>query len=201
MLPIMLMCKCVALRSTCLHPCVYHQPPTRVLHCACAQNYIYSARERTGGTAAPFPRRMESRMLQIWRTLTLSLTAAMVCLNLPSVSGLQCSLPDVRDEVLRRIGELFTLSFAAEMTGSAEDYVSICVMCSDSDAAVRWTVRKGGEFDIVIMAYSCIYENGSQIAELQYRGHRLDATFVIFSHFLYQCLRFYEHTPVTDNCS
>ena len=61
------------------------------------------------------------------------------------------------------MSKAFTLLSFSEMTGAAEDYVSICAMCSDSEVAVRWTVREGGEFDIMLMVYKCVDENGTQV--------------------------------------
>lgn len=41
--------------------------------------------------------------------------------------------------------------------------VALCAMCSDTHAAVRWTVKERKEFDFVRMAYTCRDQNGSEI--------------------------------------
>ncbi|CAI8057610.1 Fibrillin-1 [Geodia barretti] len=48
------------------------------------------------------------------------------------------------------------------MTGAPEDYLSICAMCSDTDAAVRWTIRESTQFDILLLRYSCSQSNGTE---------------------------------------
>ena len=53
--------------------------------------------------------------------------------------------------------------FSAEMAEGAEDYVSICAMCSDSAAAVRWRVRENASFSIMLLRYTCTDSNGTEI--------------------------------------
>ena len=40
--------------------------------------------------------------------------------------------------------------------------VAICAMCSQSNAAVRWTVESGG-FDFFELGYDCSYPNGTVV--------------------------------------
>jgi hypothetical protein len=64
-----------------------------------------------------------------------------VFLPVLSVSGLQCLLP--------------------ETSNAAEDSVNICAMCSDTDAAVRWTVNETSKIDVFLIVYQCFDENGT----------------------------------------
>ena len=52
---------------------------------------------------------------------------------------------------------------SAETSNAAEDSVNICAMCSDTDAAVRWTVKEDAYFDIFLIVYECFDENGTLV--------------------------------------
>ena len=43
----------------------------------------------------------------------------------------------------------------AETVEGQEDHVSICAMCSDSAAAVRWRVRRDVSFGTFLARYVC----------------------------------------------
>ena len=51
-------------------------------------------------------------------------------------------------------------------SNEVEDYIRICGMCSDTDAAVRWTIREDVKYDVLIMTYECSVENGTIVHSL-----------------------------------
>ena len=83
-----------------------------------------------------------------------------VSLPLLIVNALQCPPPGLCSVFLAEGFE--TLSLAGEGAES-EDSASICAMCSDSAAAVRWRVREGEDFTVLLLRYTCTDLNGTEI--------------------------------------
>ena len=51
------------------------------------------------------------------------------------------------------------------VTDAGEESVALCAMCSQSNAAVRWTFLESVDFKLLRLGYTCSYPNGTVIYE------------------------------------
>lgn len=58
--------------------------------------------------------------------------------------------------------------FCSETTGNEADDISICALCSDTDASMKWNIREGPALDMFYLEFECVDENGSVVLETVY---------------------------------
>lgn len=73
------------------------------------------------------------------------------------------------------------LTYAGTDAGN-EEHVTISAMCSDSNAAVRWSVLpEDKNFEFIILRYTCTDVNGSEIHKQVWSYHLVDGQSVLMT--------------------